>query len=193
MSSARRTSHILWLLAATVVALQWIVVRLAGLHLPNLWVTVLSGVGIFGAAEPGLYRTGLLYLVPPAQRPRAREAVDVLAFNLRWWLVGQAFLMVIMWATTTAGLWLLYRLLGGVARPEVRRRFLLLLVYASMFPNHQQDYYGEVFTAVSLLIGIGIGVGVGMLLAPASGEETRRKIQNRFARETEPATGTYGM
>lgn len=46
---------------------------------------------------------------------------------------------------------------------------------------------------LSLLIGIGIGVGVGMLLAPASGEETRRKIQNRFARETEPATGTYGM
>jgi len=36
-------------------------------------------------------------------------------------------------------------------------------------------------------------VGVGMLLAPASGEETRRKIQNRFGRETEPATGTYGM
>jgi len=46
---------------------------------------------------------------------------------------------------------------------------------------------------VALLIGVGIGVGVGMLLAPASGEETRRKIQNRFTRETEPATGTYGM
>ena len=53
----------------------------------------------------------------------------------------------------TAGLWLLYRLLGDVARPEVRRRFLLLLVYASMFPHHQQDYYGEVFTAV--LVGVG--------------------------------------
>jgi hypothetical protein len=47
--------------------------------------------------------------------------------------------------------------------------------------------------ALSLLVGVGIGIGVGILLAPASGEETRRKIQNRFARETEPATGTYGM
>src|SRR5881296_1308183 len=50
MSFARRTRHILWLLAASLVALQWIVVRLAGVHLPHLWVAILSGVGIFGAA-----------------------------------------------------------------------------------------------------------------------------------------------
>jgi gas vesicle protein len=58
-------------------------------------------------------------------------------------------------------------------------------------------------TAASLLIGIGIGVGVGMLLAPASGEDTRNniaekvqdlggKVRERFARETESVTGTYG-
>jgi uncharacterized protein YjbJ (UPF0337 family) len=57
-------------------------------------------------------------------------------------------------------------------------------------------------TTASLLIGIGIGVGVGMLLAPASGEETRTniagkvqdfggKVRDRFSREAE-ATGTYG-
>jgi hypothetical protein len=34
-------------------------------------------------------------------------------------------------------------------------------------------------TAATLLIGIGVGVGVGMLLAPASGEETRRDISNK--------------
>jgi len=61
---------------------------------------------------------------------------------------------------------------------------------------------GELSTTAALLIGIGIGVGVGMLLAPASGEETRGniadkvqdfggKVKERFARETE-ATGTYG-
>lgn len=58
-------------------------------------------------------------------------------------------------------------------------------------------------TTASLLIGIGIGVGVGMLLAPASGEETRSnladkvqdfggKFRERFSRETEAASGTYG-
>jgi predicted PurR-regulated permease PerM len=68
---------------------------------------VILFVGIFGAAEPGLYRAGLLHLIPPAQRPRAEEALDALVFNLRWWIVGQVFLMFLMWVTTTAGLWLI--------------------------------------------------------------------------------------
>src|SRR5262249_6512490 len=62
-------------------------------------------VGIFGAAEPGVYKAGLLHLVPAAHRRRAAEAVDAVVYNLRAWLVGQAFLMVMMAVTTTAGLW----------------------------------------------------------------------------------------
>src|SRR4051794_33812455 len=50
-------------------------------------------VGIFGAAEPGLYKTGLFHLVPPQNRPRLGEAVAAIAFNLRHWLVGQLLLM----------------------------------------------------------------------------------------------------
>src|SRR6267142_2134741 len=50
MSSRKHRSHILWLLAASLVALQWIVLRLSGVHLPHLWGAILSGVGIFGAA-----------------------------------------------------------------------------------------------------------------------------------------------
>jgi hypothetical protein len=34
-------------------------------------------------------------------------------------------------------------------------------------------------TAAALLIGVGVGVGVGLLLAPASGEETRSSISNK--------------
>jgi YtxH-like protein len=41
-----------------------------------------------------------------------------------------------------------------------------------------EDHRG-VSTAAALLIGIGVGVGVGMLLAPASGEETRNTISNK--------------
>jgi predicted PurR-regulated permease PerM len=68
-------------------------------------VIVILFVGIFGAAEPALYRSGLLHLVPPAHRPRTAEAVDAVVFNLRWWLVGQFFLMVIIGVTTTVCLW----------------------------------------------------------------------------------------
>jgi len=49
--------------------------------------------------------------------------------------------------------------------------------------------------AMAALIGIGVGVGIGLLVAPASGEETRSKLaermRSRFS-EKEPATGTYG-
>ncbi len=34
-------------------------------------------------------------------------------------------------------------------------------------------------TTAALLIGVGVGVGVGLLLAPASGEETRDSITNK--------------
>lgn len=50
-------------------------------------------------------------------------------------------------------------------------------------------------STAAALIGIGVGVGIGMLLAPASGGETRsnlaEKVRSRFS-EREPATGTYG-
>ena len=55
----------------------------------------------------------------------------------------------------------------------------------------------------ALLIGVGVGVGVGLLIAPASGDETRGDINDKMAdlgdrirerAETKPlgATGTYG-
>jgi predicted PurR-regulated permease PerM len=64
-------------------------------------------VGIFGAAEPRLYRDGVIMLVPPQHRTRVQEALDALAFNLRWWLLGQVCLMIIIWLSTTVGLWLI--------------------------------------------------------------------------------------
>ena len=58
-------------------------------------------------------------------------------------------------------------------------------------------------SVAALLIGVGLGVGVGMLLAPASGEETRSTISNKvqefgdrmrdkFSAERPSASGTYG-
>jgi predicted PurR-regulated permease PerM len=76
------------------------------------WYFLLSAlviffVGLFGAAEPELYRAGVLHLIPPPYRPRAAEAMDALMFNLRRWLLGQAFLMVTIGITTALGLWLI--------------------------------------------------------------------------------------
>ena len=65
-----------------------------------------------------------------------------------------------------------------------------------------EDHRG-MSTAAALLIGVGVGVGIGMLLAPASGEETRSNLSNKvhefsdrmrdkFSSGEEQSTGTYG-
>jgi predicted PurR-regulated permease PerM len=68
---------------------------------------VICFVGLFGAAEPEVYRAGLLHLIPPSYRRRAGQALDTVADNLRWWLAGQVALMVAIGVVTGAGLWLL--------------------------------------------------------------------------------------
>jgi len=56
--------------------------------------------------------------------------------------------------------------------------------------------------AVALAIGVGIGVGIGMLIAPASGDETRaeltdkvsdfgEKVRERTRKTPQGATGTH--
>ncbi len=70
-------------------------------------VIVVFFVGIFGAAEPAVYREGFMHLVPHQYRQRVEEAIDAVIVNLRYWLVGQVALIVVMWLTTTIGLWLI--------------------------------------------------------------------------------------
>jgi predicted PurR-regulated permease PerM len=68
---------------------------------------VILFVGIFGAAEPEVYKNGLLHLVPQARRQRIAQALDAVVYNLRAWMVGQVCLMVLMAVTTALALWLL--------------------------------------------------------------------------------------
>jgi len=68
--------------------------------------------------------------------------------------------------------------------------------------RRQDDH--TVRNALSFAAGIGLGIGVGILLAPASGEETRssiaekvqdvgERVRDRFSPEVKkPATGTEG-
>lgn len=63
--------------------------------------------------------------------------------------------------------------------------------------------HGGLSKAGVLLVGLGVGVGLGMLLAPASGQETRNTISNKvqefggrmkdkMQKDESPSTGTYG-
>jgi predicted PurR-regulated permease PerM len=57
-------------------------------------------VGLFGAANPNLYKDGLVRLFPIRKRARAREVIGELSYTLRWWLIGRAVAMLMVGATT---------------------------------------------------------------------------------------------
>ena len=64
-----------------------------------------------------------------------------------WWCARYNFLVFAL------GLLVAYRLLRHTMRGDVLRRFLLILIFGSMFPRWQMGYFGDVFTAV--LVGVG--------------------------------------
>lgn len=68
---------------------------------------VIVTIGLYLAAEPRMYRRGLLHLVPPRHRTRAREVLAELDTTLGRWLIGRLTLMFVNGCLTALGLWLL--------------------------------------------------------------------------------------
>ncbi|MCS3858763.1 AI-2E family transporter [Salinibacter ruber] len=61
-------------------------------------------IGIYGGAAPQSYLDGVVQLVPPSSRPRARDVLSALGRALRWWLTGRLILMLIVGVLTAVGL-----------------------------------------------------------------------------------------
>ncbi|HVE72142.1 MAG TPA: AI-2E family transporter [Thermoanaerobaculia bacterium] len=64
-------------------------------------------IAMYVAAQPGLYREGILHLVPHDKRHRATEYIDTLSKTLRQWLLARLMAMVLIGAITGGGLALL--------------------------------------------------------------------------------------
>lgn len=64
-------------------------------------------IGCYIAAEPRLYKRGIVHLIPPAYRKRALEVLNELDTTLGRWLIGRLILMFVNGGLTTLGLWLL--------------------------------------------------------------------------------------
>ncbi len=64
-------------------------------------------IGIYGAINPGLYRSGVLALLAPSLRPRADEVMDKAGNTLRSWLTAQLMAMAAVGVLTGLGLWLI--------------------------------------------------------------------------------------
>lgn len=70
-------------------------------------LVVLLFVGVYVAAQPGLYLDNTLRLLPAAKRPRARSIAGQCGETLRWWMVGMFASMTIIGVATWVGLWAL--------------------------------------------------------------------------------------
>lgn len=70
-------------------------------------VAVIVFVGVYGAADPGRYVTGLIRLVPPNRRPRARQILAEAAAALWYWVLGRLTAMLVLGCLTGLGLWAL--------------------------------------------------------------------------------------
>ena len=88
------------------------VVREAG----SLLMTVVGGLGnvlllvaggVYLAAQPKLYRDGVVMLVPREAEDQARDTLDTMGDALGKWLKGQFLAMVMVGTMVSLGLWLL--------------------------------------------------------------------------------------
>jgi len=80
--------------------------------LSNVYIIIFMGA--FIVVNPGMYREGMIMLVPKRGRKRAGEILTSLNNTLVSWLLGQLFSMTVVGVLTFIGLWLLGVQLAGV-------------------------------------------------------------------------------
>jgi hypothetical protein len=118
-------------------------------------------VGLYGAIEPGVYKRGFLYLIPPERRGQIAQVISECNETLKWWLIGKFFGMAVIGVFTTAGLWLL----------DVPLAFILGLIAAlfTFIPN-----LGPILAAFPAVL-LGMTVSPEQALYMLSNETTRPK------------------
>jgi predicted PurR-regulated permease PerM len=77
-------------------------------------VVIVLFIAMYIAAAPGLYREGMLHLVPHRHRARAAEWLSTLRDTLRQWLVARLIAMVVI-GVITGGALALLKVKGAVA------------------------------------------------------------------------------
>ncbi len=107
-------------------------------------------IGGFVAADPGLYRQGIVELLPRRHRIHAGLVLDEMALYLRRWLTGQLLAMLVLALLT----WIML-LIIGVPSP------LLLGVQAGLF--NFIPYLGAVIGAVPVFL-MALPLGVSSVL-----------------------------
>jgi predicted PurR-regulated permease PerM len=64
-------------------------------------------VGVYLASEPHFYAAGLVRLVPLDKRDRARQVMQRMASDVRWWMLGKIISMVAVGVVIGVAMWLI--------------------------------------------------------------------------------------
>lgn len=119
-------------------------------------VTLIAGVvvvafsGLYLAAEPDVYRRGVIRLLPPSVRPRAGQVLSRLSEVLWYWMLGRLLSMTVVGVATIVGLWLL-----GIPLPIALGGLAGLLTFI--------PYLGTVFAAIPALL-LALSIDLRMML-----------------------------
>lgn len=87
-------------------------------------IFVILFVGLYGAAEPDVYRRGFLALVPPDHRERMGEILSRIVRTLRWWLIARLISAAIIGVLSAVGLAII-----GVPLPVLMGLLAALLTF----------------------------------------------------------------
>lgn len=108
-------------------------------------VTLIGGLvvvgfsGLYLAAEPGVYRRGIMHLLPPRMRERGAEVLARMGDMLWFWMLGRLLSMTVVGLLTVAGLWAL-----GIPLPVALGGLAGLLTFI--------PYLGTVLSAIPALV-----------------------------------------
>lgn len=107
---------------------------------------------LFLAINPGLYRRGLVRVVPPARRAMTEDTLSAIAHGLRWWFLGQLVSMAVLGTSVGLGLFVL-----GI---EVWLALALLTALLTFVP-----FIGALAASVPIVaVGFAEGTQVGLIV-----------------------------
>jgi predicted PurR-regulated permease PerM len=84
-------------------------------------IYVVLFIGVFFTVAPQVYKKGIVKLVPPAGKSKAEDVLKQMGDNLKKWLKGKLFAMLVVTILTSVGLliigmpmWLVLALIAGI-------------------------------------------------------------------------------
>lgn len=121
-------------------------------------VYVVIFIGIFFTASPKIYKDGIIKLIPPSGKSKAEDVLSSIGTNLKKWLKGKLFAMLVVFVLTSTGLliigmpmWLALALIAGILNFIPNFGPLIAIIPAALI-GLSQDISTAIWVAVLYIL-----------------------------------------